>query len=249
MLTTTEIEKTGKAILKVIKDTLKERKELAKNHAFTDTNVPIRYDSIYDAEKKKYVEYIEVYGHYFKGMESMNDSQSISRYVISLLADLKKTRGWKNLTYNTKDIYEGVAYWERKHYILLDKVALPDNPCADFKSIQSFLKKYGNCDLPDFKLFSACMGGKRGRLFDEYGDRYYLANKKKKCATILNELRSARGTRDIVTCKFGREEYISDMERRYSEYHETECEGELREYVEVTIKTPSGKVKYQQKLY
>ena len=52
-----------------------------------------------------------------------------------------------------------------------------------------------------------------------------------------------------MSCKFGSEDYIDEMERRYSEYHEVECEGERREFVEVIVKTPAGKVKYQQKIY
>ena len=93
------------------------------------------------------------------------------------------------------------------------------------------------------------MGGKRGVLWDEYGDRRYLANKPTKCARILNELRSARGSKDIVTCKFGEENYMDEFERKHSQYYEVECEGEKRHYLEITIKTPAGKVKYQQKIF
>ena len=245
----TEITKTATTIVKTIKDEIKARKEVAKTHPYADTNVHFYADSVYDNKAGKYVDYIEVAGKQFKGMSGMYEIQSVSREVVRLLDELRKTRGWGNLTYNTTDVFEGVSYYNRKRYILLDKVSLPDNPCKDFKAIQTFVKKYGNCTLPDFKLFSSAMGGKRGRLWDEYGDRHYLANKPNKCARIINELRLAKGSKDIVTCKFGEEDYIDDAERRYSEYHEVECEGEKRHYLQIIIKSPAGKVKYQQKIY
>ena len=161
---------------------------------------------------------------------------------------MKKTRGWGNLTIAT-DVVSFGGCWDSTDVHYPSKVALPDNPCKDFKAIQYFLKKYASCDLPDFKLFSSAMGGKRGRLWDEYGDRCYLANKPNKCARVLAELRKAKGTRDIVTYKYGNEDYIDDMERRHSEYYEVECEGEKRSFIEITIKTPQGKVKYNQKVF
>jgi hypothetical protein len=93
------------------------------------------------------------------------------------------------------------------------------------------------------------MGGKRGRLWDEYGERVFIDNKPRKCARLLEELRKARGTKDTMTCKRGEENYIDEEERRYSEYAEIECEGEKRKYLLITIKTPSGKVKYETKIY
>jgi hypothetical protein len=50
-------------------------------------------------------------------------------------------------------------------------------------------------------------------------------------------------------CKRGEENYIDPEERRASAYYEVECEGIKRKYVEITIKTPQGKVKYQEKIY
>lgn len=42
---------------------------------------------------------------------------------------------------------------------------------------------------------------------------------------------------------------IGWMKWKYSAYHEVECDGVRRHYLEITIKTPSGKVKYNQKIY
>ena len=104
-------------------------------------------------------------------------------------------------------------------------------------------------ELGNFELFSAAMGGKRGRLWDEYGERLFLDNKPKKCAKILEELRKMRGSKDTMLCKRGEENYIDPIDQRYSEYHEVECEGEKQKYLQITIKTPQGKVKYQQRIY
>jgi hypothetical protein len=52
-----------------------------------------------------------------------------------------------------------------------------------------------------------------------------------------------------MTCKRGEENYIDPEEERASSYYEVECEGEKRKYLLITIKTPSGKVKYETKIY
>lgn len=198
------------------------------------------------AKDEKYIFYVD--GNEKAELTYLSDVRELISHVYTLLNELKKTRGWGNLAIATDVASFGMG-WNYTDVRYPSKVALPENPCKDFKAIQSFLKKYANCDLPDFKLFSSAMGGKRGRLWDEYGDRCYLANKPNKCARVLAELRKAKGAKDIVTYKYGNEDYIDEMERRHSEYYEVECDGEKREYIEVTIKTPQGKVKYQQKIY
>ena len=93
------------------------------------------------------------------------------------------------------------------------------------------------------------MGGKRGVLWDEYGDREYLDNRPKYCESILKELREHRSSKDLMICKEGDENYIDPIDKEYSEKHEIECEGEKRHYLLITIKTPKGKVKYENKIY
>ena len=52
-----------------------------------------------------------------------------------------------------------------------------------------------------------------------------------------------------MLCEIGEEDYIDPEEQRASSYYEVECEGEHRRYLHVVIKTPTGRVKYDQKLY
>lgn len=161
-----------------------------------------------------------------------------------MLDEQKKVKGWGGLYY--KNSFErslkGTMRW-------ISKVGLANPMCAECKSLINYIKKYGNYEIQPYSLFSAAMGGKRGVLWDEYGERLFLDNKPKKCERILNEMRERRGSKDKMSVRYGHEDYIDDEERRYSEYHEVECEGERRYYVEVTITSPSGKVKYSQKIY
>jgi hypothetical protein len=260
-MTTTDIKKNATSIVNYIKGELKRIKEAkAKSpYSFMDTNIHFENDSIYEPKSNGYVDYIVVGGKEFRCTKDLNEVQQVSQQVIFQLDELKKTRGWKNLTYNTKDIYEGVSYYNRKHYVLLDKVSLPDNPCKEYTALQKYINKYGKkvyygstyggVNLGNFELFSARMGGKRGRLWDEYGDRVFLDNKPKKCGQMLEELRKYKGSKDIMICESGEEDYIDPIDRKYSEYHEVECDGEKRKYLAITIKTPAGKVKYQTKIY
>lgn len=243
-----QINKTAKAIFDCIKATLKERKEVAKSYAYADTQIEFSIDSCYNREKNKYIDSINIWGKKFGEFETNAEIREVSDQVIRLIHEQQKVRGWGNLLYTTTTITDGVS-WDSRKYTIIDKIALPDNPCKEFKSLQNYLNKYGNITIPDFQLFSVRMGGKRGTLYGEEGDRRYLANKANKCELYLKQIRANKGSKDTITCKFGRENYIDPVDRKYSEYHEVECDGEGRNYVEVTITSPQGKVKYTTKIY
>ncbi len=198
-----------------------------------------------------------------KEMGSVKTRTDISEVFCELgkmFDQLKKTKGWSGLSVveDTIEYNNGVSYWCTYKLKYIAKVCLADAPCKEYKALQNYLNKYAlagpnfggyNKPLGNYELFSAAMGGKRGRLWDEYGERCFLDNKPNKCARILEELRKARGSKDTISVKRGEENYIDDFERKHSEYYEVECEGEKRKYIEITIKTPTGRVKYQEKIY
>jgi hypothetical protein len=164
----------------------------------------------------------------------------------------KKVKGWGGLNYAS----ERVGDWNSYQITIIPKVCLADAVCKEYTSLQNYINKYGSnrqylnkMNLGNYELFSSAMGGKRGRLWDEYGERFFLDNKPKKCARLLEELRKNRGTKDAMICERGEEDYIDPEEQRYSAYAEIECEGEKRKYLLITIKTPTGKVKYETKIY
>ena len=167
----------------------------------------------------------------------------------NLLNEQKKVKGWGGLNFTPENVELESGTWSGYRVSYIPKVCLADAPCSEYKSLMNFINKYGNANLKNYELFSAAMGGERGVLWDEYGERLFLDNKPKKCAKILEELRKARGTKDIMICERGEENYIDPEEQRYSSYAEIECEGEKRKYIIVTIKTPTGKVKYESKIY
>lgn len=182
------------------------------------------------------------------------DASEVFSELRSLLNELKKTRGWSGLNFMSERVELASCSWSGYEVSIIPKVCLANPTCSEYKSLMNYINKYGTnglypVNLDTYELFSAAMGGKRGRLWDEYGERIFLDNKPKKCARILEELRKARGSKDKMECKRGEENYIDEMERKYSEYHELECEGEKRKYLAITIKTPQGKVKYQTKIY
>lgn len=184
-----------------------------------------------------------------------SDIESVFREFGNMLDEQKKVKGWGGLNYSKDKIYFNMGGWSDYSINIISKVCLADAPCSEYKSLMNFINKYGlseykgKVNLGNYDLFSAAMGGKRGRLWDEYGERIFLDNKPKKCARLLEELRKARGTKDTMTCKRGEENYIDPEEQRYSAYAEIECEGEKRKYLQITIKTPAGKVKYETKIY
>lgn len=180
--------------------------------------------------------------------DSRNELAIIITILFGLLNQQKKVKGWSSLNVVRDKAEFGCGYYTDK-VEYPSKITLNDAPCAEFKSLQNYLKKYANYTLPNFYIFHSRMGGKRGVLWDEYGERIYLDNRPKKCADVLANLRKFRGTKDSITCRFGNENWMDEVDRRYSERHEIECDGEKRSYVTITIKTPQGKVKYESKIY
>ena len=184
-----------------------------------------------------------------------SDIESVFREFGYMLDAQKKVKGWGGLNYTNDKIYFNIGGWSDYSVKFIPKVCLAETACKEFNSLQNYINKYGvgkygcKVNLNNYELFSAAMGGKRGRLWDEYGERVFIDNKPKKCVRILEELRKNRGTKDTMICKRGEENYIDPEEERASSYYEVECDGEKRKYLQITIKTPSGKVKYETKIY
>ncbi len=188
-----------------------------------------------------------------------SDIESVFREFGHMLDAQKKVKGWGGLNYANDKITFNVGTWGGYSVKFIPKVCLADAPCSEYKSLMNFINKhgkttywgstYGAVNLDNYELFSAAMGGKRGVLWDEYGERVFIDNKPKKCARLLEELRKARGSKDIMICERGEENYIDPEDRTYSEKYEIECEGEKHKYLKITIKTPTGKVKYETKIF
>lgn len=193
-------------------------------------------------------------------IETLYDLKEVISEVDKLISEQKKVKGWGtlNVAYDTATFDYNT--WNPREVKYPAKITLCEKPCKEFTALQNFINKYGKAarngkltygtlKLNNFELFCSAMGGKRGRLWDEYGDRRYLDNKPNKCTEILAELRKVRGAKDIMLCERGEENYIDPIDQKYSAYHEVECEGEKRSYIIITIKTPQGKVKYENKIY
>ena len=208
------------------------------NNTWNDRGIRIVKSYTIKVEDK---EMAEVRTHY--------DVAEIFRELRSLLDAQKKVKGWGGLSFDSERVYLASGTWSDYEISAILKVCLADAPCSEYKSLMNFVNKYGNANLKNYELFSAAMGGKRGTLWDEYGERIFLDNKPKKCARLLEELRKYRGSKDTMICKRGEENYIDPEEQRASSYYEVECEGEKRKYIIITIKTPTGKVKYESKIY
>ena len=204
------------------------------------------------AKDEKYEIYFN--GKTFAELDYLSEVKEVFTELRKLIETQQSVKGWATLVV-ANDTQNFGSGWSSTEVRYISKIALADVPCKEFKALRNYIQKYGvnkygSCFVfAPFEFFSSAMGGKRGRLWDEYGDRNYLENKPKKCARVLEELRKYRGAKDTMLCERGKEDYIDEIDRKYSEYHEVECEGEKRYYLNITIKTPQGKVKYQQKVY
>jgi hypothetical protein len=255
--------KVAEKIFKAVKDNLASARKYNKEKGFDKVGIRAwgRKSQMVDLGVEDNNEWIN--GHrnvrsYTINVNGKEMGEFVSHYDISevfsklrnLLNEQKKIKGWSGLNFNSESVELASCSWSGYNVSIIPKVCLADAPCKEYNSLMNYLNKflsYGK--IGNYEFFSSAMGGKRGVLWDEYGERCFLDNKPKKCASVLAELRKAKGSKDTLTIKRGEENYIDEIDRKYSEYHEVECEGEKRKYVEITIKTPTGKVKYQQKIY
>ena len=267
------ITKSANQVFKAIKDKLTANKKTVKDNKRSAYNsIEVSWDnkvpSVFNPKTGKYELGNTTYQIWVEGdkvldgIESTNDLAKIFNAVRDLLDDLKAKKGWGTLTHTSETIRPASSgsNWVIPSLSVLTKVELPDAPCKEYKSLANYLNKYGlekkygyyglsSLDLTPFELYSVYAGGKRGVIYGEEGNRHYLANKPKKCAQVLAELRKHRTAKDTMVCTRGREEYIDPTEKMYSMHQEVECDGEIRSYLSVAIKTDTGKVKYETKLY
>ena len=213
----------------------------------------------WDKDGHKYIDSyaIKVEREDFAKVKTHYDVAEVFAELRNLLNEQKKAKGWGGLNFMSERVELASCSWSGYEVSIVPKVCLAETPCSEYKSLMNYINKYGTTDwcyrgkvnMTNYEFFCAAMGGKRGRLWDEYGERLFLDNKPKKCARILEELRKVRGSKDKMYCKRGEENYIDPIDQRYSEMHEVECEGEKRKYLKITIKTPQGKVKYETTIY
>jgi hypothetical protein len=218
------------------------------------------------AKKEKYADHpswsvdLMVISHRTNGQEFYSiriggwngtDFGKLSRYEVKTIAtDLKKqlvslkgVRGWSHLGYEVEDILPSRIGWDSEYISFPNMITLLADPCKEFKSLASYLQKYCARSIAMDTLYSVHIGGKRGRVYGEEGDRYYLCHKPKKCETLLAELRKARGSKDKVSTKIVEVDEIDPWELEVSIRNEVEFDGVRHKRLVVTFTTPSGKKK------
>ena len=259
-------KKIAESLFKAIKKSLSDARKYNKENGFTDSlswnrrrqqvDINIEEHSKYNGNTRTIEFYAIKIGRTEYGrVERYYNIDDIFKELNTLLTAQQKVKGWGGLNFFKEKVSVDSGTWRDYEVTIIPKVCLADAPCSEYKSLANFVNKYAQVkygskvNLGNFQLFSAAMGGKRGCLWDEHGERLFLDNKPKKCARLLEELRKARSTKDIMTCEYGEENYLDPEEQRYSEWAEIECEGEKRRFLRIIIKTPTGRVKYDGKLY
>ena len=125
------------------------------------------------------------------------DIESVFREFGNMLDAQKKVKGWGGLNYAKDKIYFNMGGWSDYSINTISKVCLADSVCKEYTSLQNYINKYGLNEykgkvyLNNYELFSAAMGGKRGRLWGEYGERVFLDNKPKNGADNRKKKKNA----------------------------------------------------------
>ena len=265
-----DYKKAAEKVFKTIKEEIAAQKKANKDRTVKkQLCVYLEWNSktttYYDQSAKCYKNGPTVYEIAVERNTVVRDipSYRIMSYIFEEVCDMldkqKKVKGWATVNYQTEGFKPVSLGLYADPVTVITKVNMPEPSCKEYNALRNYLNRYGvitdgwgsvgKLALNTFELFSVRSGGKRGVLWGEEGVRRYLDNKPEKCSTVLEQLRKVKGTKDIIVCRRGHEDYIDEMERRYSQYHETECDGEIREYLDIVVKTPTGKVKYEERVY
>jgi hypothetical protein len=168
----------------------------------------------------------------------------LTREIVNLLENLRSTRGWSTLMWDFEEYNFSKSWYSNDYQKIIKSVRLLATPCKEFNSLANYMEKYCGKKLSITDIYCVGIGGKRGRVYGEEGSRYYLAHQPNICSKLLEELRSARGSKDIVTTSaFKQVDDIDKWDLECSIRNEVEFSGSRYNQCEVTIKTPSGKVK------
>lgn len=240
-MTMNDLKKEAASLVKEAKNYFTESKKNGVKNPTRNINVWSRKMGIH----ADVTYYVEMNNKKFGDLKSTWEIECFFKEVRLLLNELKTKRGYKYLTYETRNVGNYPCYYD-----IIERVGLMEGPCEGYSKLQKYLTKYGKYNLDNFKLYSVGMFGKRGILDSESGNRFYLDNNQKRCENYLETLRKHKGTKDNLVCKYvDGEVYIDEEERRASSYYECECHGEKTSYLKVDILTPSGKQKYSINLY
>ena len=168
----------------------------------------------------------------------------LTKEMVSLLEKLRSTRGWSTLMWEFEEYNFSKSWYSNDYQKIIKSIRLLATPCKEFNSLANYMEKYCGKKLSITDIYGVSIGGKRGRVYGEEGSRYYLAHRPNTCSKLLEDLRSTRGSKDIVTTSaFKQVDDIDKWDLECSIRNEVEFSGCRYNQCEVTIKTPSGKVK------
>lgn len=230
------MEKLAKKIVDIIKKELNEKKRKGNYGAYSF-----------------YIDYCSSLAGYSININYENitktlgisDFKRLIRELTNQLNNLKAKKEWQSLSWDKQEMNISANVWWINDYISLpNNFTIFSKPCKEYTSLSKYIEKYCGKKLNVEDIYLVSIGGKRGRIYGEEGNRMYLAYNPKKCLSLLQELRDNRGSKDIVkTSLIKQVDDIDDWELECSIRNEVEFSGIRHRECEITIQTPKGKIK------
>ena len=170
------------------------------------------------------------------------DLVSISDNITRML---NKDKEKNPMLFYESNIFDTSGNWYcRSEYAFLSRIYTLAKPCKDFLELVKYVNKFGGIKICPTDLYVVTIGGKRGKIYGEEGDRYYLCHDEKKCKKILSDLRATRKTNDVVKCSnIKTKDDIDEWELECSIRNEVEFSGSRETYIEFSVQTQKGKLK------
>lgn len=234
------MEKLAKKIVEIIKKELNEKKKKGNYGTYS-------FCINYCSSLAGYSININ-YENITKTLDAF-DFKRLIRELTNQLNNLKVKKEWQSLCWDKQEINISTNVWRNDYISLPNNFTIFSKPCKEYTSLSNYIEKYCGKKINVEDIYLVGIGGKRGRIYGEEGDRMYLAYNPKKCLSLLQELRDNRGSKDIVKTSLIKEvDEIDDWELECSIRNEVEFSGTRHRECGITIQTPKGKIKKEIKI-
>lgn len=213
-------------------------------------NIREKYSELKSGKRRHAGFAVHIEGKPVACFKSIADLEAAFRDFKGLVQEQGGRRGWDGLEYKDERIslYDGSRYDDNVSVVSL--VILQPAPCKEYGALMAYINRHcPGTNLQNRELYSVFMEGKKGYLYSETGENDYLDSHPARCKRFLEAIRKSRSAKDKMTCRYGKETYMDPDEYESSCRDQIECSGEKRRFLRVVITSPSGRVKYDDKLF
>ena len=180
---------------------------------------------LWEIKKDKFLS-LEVGGKIFEPLpNNIHTIYELNRLNSSIVEDLNRTRGyiafeqWGKYWYSVRDVFGTTM----KSVDFIKGITLIRKPCKEFNAMQKRVFQATGLKLEPLDLFRVKVVGKRGKNYQERGEREYYAHDPYTCRRISEWFKT--NVKRNYHAEASIEAFINDEDASYATEYETESYG------------------------